>query len=414
MKILNFGSCNVDYVYSMHHIVAPGETQATHGLSVFPGGKGLNQSIAIARAGVRVYHAGCIGADGEFLADILTQNAVDVTHLRRTDKKNGHAIIQVSDAGENSIFLYAGSNFMIEKEDIDRVLSYFEADDILLLQNEISNVAYLVERAALRGMCIVFNPAPFTEDLRALDLHLLSYLILNETEISQLTSIPETDRALQMLSSQYPHLKIVLTLGGRGGIYCNREQMLPYSAFSVTAVDTTAAGDTFIGYFVAGMAKGEPIAENLRRAAAAAAISVTRMGAAPSIPTCDEVNERLPSLRVSPEPTKRAHAARIESYLSAHLADATLSELATALGYSLPYTGKIVRSVTGCSFSELILQKRCEHAAELLRTTDLPIDKIIEEIGYNNKSFFRKIFRQKYGKTPLAFRKSQAVSNQGS
>lgn len=411
MKILNFGSCNVDYVYAMHHIVAPGETQATHSLSVFPGGKGLNQSIAIARAGSTVFHAGCIGADGELLSDILSENGVNLSYLRRVEEKNGHAVIQVSDEGENAIFLYPGSNFMIGKADIDRVLSHFACGDILLLQNEISNVAYLIRQAAARGMSIVFNPAPFTEDLRTIDLGLLSYLILNETEIAGLTGISEPECALQALSVQVPHLKIVLTLGARGGIYKEDAEEIPYPAFSVTPVDTTAAGDTFIGYFVSGLAAGTEICENLRTSAAAAAISVTRMGAAPSIPTKEEVTATMASLRITPSPKERAYAEQIESYLAAHLADATLSALADLLGYSVPYTGKLVRQATGSSFSELVLQKRCERAAALLCTTDLPIEKIIEDLGYNNKSFFRTVFCEKYGKTPLAFRKSHRNAN---
>lgn len=105
MKILNFGSCNIDYVYSMDHIVAPGETQTTHKMEIFPGGKGLNQSIAAARAGAKTYHAGCVGNDGEMLTDILSASGVNTDCLQKVDAKNGHAIIQVSSRGENSIFL---------------------------------------------------------------------------------------------------------------------------------------------------------------------------------------------------------------------------------------------------------------------------------------------------------------------
>ena len=122
MKILNFGSCNIDYVYSMDHIVRVGETQSTYQLEIFPGGKGLNQSIAIARAGASVYHAGCIGSDGEMLTELLTKSGVNVSYVRTVDAKNGHAIIQVSAKGENSIFLYGGSNEMISESFIDFVL----------------------------------------------------------------------------------------------------------------------------------------------------------------------------------------------------------------------------------------------------------------------------------------------------
>ena len=135
MRILNFGSCNLDFVYTLDHIVRPGETETTYDFKIFPGGKGLNQSIALARAGAKVYHAGCIGNDGEMLSDILSGSGVDITYLEKADIKNGHAVIQVSAKGENSIFLYPGSNEKITKAMIDEVLENFEAEDIIILQN---------------------------------------------------------------------------------------------------------------------------------------------------------------------------------------------------------------------------------------------------------------------------------------
>ena len=150
IKILNFGSCNIDYVYSIDHIVKAGETETTHKMSVFPGGKGLNQSIAAARAGVKIYHAGCVGCDGDILTKILAESGADISYIKRTPEKNGHAIIQVSKEGENSIFLFPGSNELITEDYIDNVLSGFGKGDILLLQNEISNVDYIAEKAHKR------------------------------------------------------------------------------------------------------------------------------------------------------------------------------------------------------------------------------------------------------------------------
>ena len=144
MKVLNFGSCNIDYVYLLDHIVNAGETESADTLSVFSGGKGLNQSIAAARAGVPIAHAGCIGEDGEFLAELLKNDHVDITHLKRTPGKTGHAMIQVSKRGENAICIYPGSNAEVTCADIDKVLACFDEGDMLLLQNEISNVPYLV------------------------------------------------------------------------------------------------------------------------------------------------------------------------------------------------------------------------------------------------------------------------------
>ena len=171
MKILNFGSCNIDYVYSLDHIVKIGETETTHKLETFPGGKGLNQSIAVAKAGAQIYHAGCVGIDGKILIEILQENGVDISYLKTVNTKNGHAVIQVSSKGENSIFIYPGSNEMITEEYIDFVLDNFDAGDVILLQNEINNVNYIVEKAYQKKMCIIFNPSPFNEKINEIDIN---------------------------------------------------------------------------------------------------------------------------------------------------------------------------------------------------------------------------------------------------
>ena len=147
MKILCFGSCNIDYTYFLDHIVIPGETTDSASLQVSCGGKGLNQSIAAGRAGSTVYHAGKIGNDGDILRRILSDSGVNTFYLETIEEKSGHAIIQVSRAGQNSIILYSGANHKIDKDYIDRVLNDFSNGDILILQNEINNVEYIVEKA---------------------------------------------------------------------------------------------------------------------------------------------------------------------------------------------------------------------------------------------------------------------------
>ena len=161
MRLLNFGSCNIDHVYSLENIVKSGETVSTYSLELFEGGKGLNQSVAAARAGLKVFHAGCIGRDGGMLSDLLDSNGVDIRYLRvLDDERTGHAIIQVSRAGENCILLYGGANLRVDKGYIDEVLAEFSENDMLLLQNEISNVDYLVDAAYKKGMTVVLNPSP--------------------------------------------------------------------------------------------------------------------------------------------------------------------------------------------------------------------------------------------------------------
>ncbi len=293
MKILNFGSCNIDHVYSMDHIVAPGETETTSKLEIFPGGKGLNQSIAAARAGAKVYHAGCLGAGSEILENILRENGVDLSHIRRVDGQNGHAVIQVAKDGENSIFLYPGSNEMITESQIEDTLSDFSKGDLLILQNEINNLKLIIEKANAKGMAVLLNPAPFNEKITALDFSMLSYLILNETEAAGLTGTVCPEESLDYFSKNHPHLRIVLTLGKDGCIYMEKGEKIRQSAFKVTAVDTTAAGDTFTGYFAAGLTEGKEMTEILKTACGAAALTVSKMGAAPSIPTAEETKTFL-------------------------------------------------------------------------------------------------------------------------
>ena len=297
MKILNFGSCNIDYVYSLDHIVNPGETETTIKLETFPGGKGLNQSIALARAGGEVYHAGCVGKDGKMLTDILENSGVDISYIKQVDIKNGHAIIQVSSKGQNSIFLYPGSNEMISKDFIDSVIEEFEEGDIILLQNEISNVDYIIERAHQRKMCIILNPSPVNEKISKIDFNKISYIILNEIEIREISGCSDYKEGLTALINKYSDLKIMLTLGDEGCIYKDKDQEIYQNSFKVNVIDTTAAGDTFTGYFVAGISNGTNYSTILKFASAASAIAVSRSGAAPSIPNRDEVLNVIKDLK---------------------------------------------------------------------------------------------------------------------
>jgi len=293
VRILNFGSCNIDYVYSVDHIVVPGETTASSALELFCGGKGLNQSIALARAGVEVYHAGCIGSDGQMLLDMLRENCVETSNIRVVAGQSGHAIIQVNKAGENSILLYGGANRQITMEFMDEVLAQFSAGDFLLLQNEISNLGYLIRKAHSCGLKIVLNPAPFDEQLNEINCNMLYCLILNEVEALGFTGKAEPAEAVAYFQQRYPELKIVLTLGKQGCIYADGKQILHSPAFQVEAVDTTAAGDTFHGGFCTKLAEGASVEEAIFFGNFAASIGVTRPGAQASVPSREEVEAIL-------------------------------------------------------------------------------------------------------------------------
>lgn len=297
MKILNFGSLNMDFVYSLDHIVSPGETLTSHGFDTFPGGKGLNQSIAAARAGTKIFHAGCIGTEGDLLKDILKKSGADISYIKKAECKNGHAIIQVDAAGQNSIFVFPGANEAISKEYVDRVLKDFEKGDIILLQNEISNVDYITDLAYNKEMCIIFNPSPYNEKIDKIDFNKLSYIILNEVEAKEVSGEADPRESIEYILKKYPNLKVLMTLGSKGCVYADKDIRVRQSAFEVDTVDTTAAGDTFTGYFVAELAKGTRIEETLKIASAASAVAVAKEGAEPSIPHRGEVLEALCRLK---------------------------------------------------------------------------------------------------------------------
>ena len=293
MKILNFGSLNLDLVYQIPHFVRAGETLSTTGFSRNVGGKGLNQSVALAKAGAEVYHAGLIGADGGILKDFLAENGVDTRFVHTIDCPSGHAVIQVVPEGNNCIFLYGGANQMVSEAFIAEALEPFTEGDFLVLQNEINMIDKIILAAAEKGMQVVLNPSPIADNLKELPLEKISWFILNEIEGGELSGETEAEKILDKLTALYPHAKIVLTLGGDGSVYADSAQRIRQAAFRVQAVDTTAAGDTFTGFFFAAMAEGAAPADALLRASKASSISVTRAGAAASIPKLEEVLEAL-------------------------------------------------------------------------------------------------------------------------
>jgi len=348
MKILNFGSLNIDKVYQMREFVSAGETVAAIDLNTFAGGKGMNQSIAIARAGAEVIHVGNIGPDGLFLKEMLADAGANVSQIEVLDADTGHAIIQVNENGQNCIIIYGGANQMFTKAHIDKALALGDVGDIVLLQNEINDIEYIIDAAHERGLTVALNPSPIDDHLLCMDLSKVGIFILNEIEGAALAgdganagddemisagggAVNEAmavenkidyPAILKALSDKYPNAKIVLTLGSEGVLYRDKDITSTHGIYKVKAVDTTAAGDTFAGYFLAALcACCEPgetngdcnrirkrealVGRALELASAAAAIAVTRHGASPSIPVMAEVEELLSEEESSSQTVKR-------------------------------------------------------------------------------------------------------------
>ena len=296
-EFLCFGSLNIDTTYRVAHFVRPGETLAASEVQTFCGGKGLNQSIALAKAGAKVYHAGRIGTDGAFLLEALEAANVDTQFVTVSPhEKTGHAVIQNTPDGENCILLFGGANRCVTKAQIDRVLDRFASGDMLVLQNEINEIPYLIRAAKKRGLRVAFTPAPMNEEVPRYPLEETDYILLNETEAAALADAgcgnePDADKLAAGLCEKYPEVRFVLTLGAAGALYLHRGARIFQPAFPVKAVDTTAAGDTFAGFFLQSVAAGEETRRALETAAKAAAICVTRSGAASAVPTREELEQ---------------------------------------------------------------------------------------------------------------------------
>lgn len=293
MKVLSYGSLNIDNVYTVDHFVRSGETMSSLQMEVFSGGKGLNQSIALAKSGVSVWHAGAVGKkDGDFLLEQLEEVGVHVELISKLPVKTGHAIIQRNREGQNCILLFGGANQQVTKEQVDDVMEQFSEGDFLLLQNEISEIGYIMQKAHEKKMKIVLNPSPMDEKIFTYPLEYVDYFILNEIEARDLCGHEGTgDELLELLAEKFPMAKIVLTLGEDGAIYRDQEIVIRQPIFKVDAVDTTAAGDTFTGFFIGGLVLGETPQMAMKNAAKASSIAVTRSGAAPSIPYRKELFE---------------------------------------------------------------------------------------------------------------------------
>ena len=269
-------------------ITGAGETVASSSHEVFPGGKGLNQSIAAARAGIEVVQVGCVGQDGEWLKETLAGEGVDVSGVRVVDAPSGHAVIQVNDAGENAIVIAGGSNRVLVRADVDGALARVETGDWLMLQNEINDLDAVLRAAGQRGCQVAFNVAPVDGRESGYDLASVRLLIVNEIEAAALAGV-ETDGSswstvLAALSARAPAAELVLTLGADGLVYSGNGGSVSLPAYPVEAVDETAAGDAFIGFLMASLIRGDSMQHALRMGSAAGALAVTRAGAASSIP----------------------------------------------------------------------------------------------------------------------------------
>jgi ribokinase len=292
MKTFVYGSLNIDLVFSVDHIVSPGETISSSSLGKNAGGKGANQAAALAKAGMETWIAGKIGKDGVFLLEILESYGVRTGLVVQYDGPSGQAIIQVDKNGQNSIVLFAGGNGLVNQYEIEKCLSFFEKGDLIVLQNEISNTALIMEKAKGIGLKVALNPSPWNEQAGKLPIDLADILFINEIEGAGLAGLENTipvTEILDQLCTRYQKTEIILTAGPRGAYYGCGKNRAKGEIMDVPVVDTTGAGDCFSGYYLAARERGLSIQDSLDIAGKAASITVSRKGAMESIPFKDEV-----------------------------------------------------------------------------------------------------------------------------
>ncbi len=293
MAVINFGSINIDHVYQVEHFVQPGETLASSDYQMLLGGKGANQSIALAKAGSDVLHVGKINEHDALFKQTMIKSGIDCKFVECTESPTGHAIIQVTPSGENAIVLFGGANLELNEKDILYALDEANRSDWVLTQNETSSIEQVLRQSKEKGLQVAFNPAPMTDSVKHLPHDCIDLLIVNEVEAQEISDCSDLDQMESYFRSNWPHAEVIITLGKSGVRMLKAQETINVPSFVVEAVDTTAAGDTFIGYFMSSYCANGDAKSSLVRACAASAIAVTREGAAQSIPEAEEVNQFL-------------------------------------------------------------------------------------------------------------------------
>jgi len=302
-NVVVIGSLNMDLVTRAPRLPKGGETLIGHSFATVSGGKGANQAVAAARLGARVAMVGCVGNDdyGVQLREALLTEQIDCQAVSTVEDSSGVALIVVDDNSQNAIVIVAGANGAMTPAVIDRFDAVLQAADVIICQLEIpdATVGHALKRARALGKTVILNPAPASLPLPADWFAAIDYLIPNESEASALSGLPVD--SLQSAESAANQLiamgagKVIITLGAQGSLFANGKGFEHFPAPKVQAVDTTAAGDTFVGGFAAALASGKSEAEAIRYGQVAAALSVTRAGAQPSIPTMSDVQAFKPA-----------------------------------------------------------------------------------------------------------------------
>ena len=284
MAIYNLGSINIDYFYKAPHLLQAGETLAASDFSQGLGGKGANQSVACACSGAQIFHIGHLHEKDNNWLSFLQSSGVDISHIKLGDVPTGHAVIIIDEtSGENQILLLAGANGAIDKSALEDSLAQATSSDWALCQNETNLGVEFLQMAHAKGLSICYSAAPFVKEVVLSVLEIVDLLVVNEIEAA------EIEKALAAPPAQWGVAHLIITKGGAGAEYYGKDGQFHQPAHKVKAVDTTGAGDTYLGFLLGRLSMGDGMKQAMAIASKAAAIQVTRYGTAEAIPLMSEL-----------------------------------------------------------------------------------------------------------------------------
>lgn len=289
MKAIVIGSINKDIVYNVNDIVKPGETISSSKVEYFLGGKGLNQAIALSNMTKNVFFYTIVNKYENEIINQLKRYNFDNSLIQYTEDKMGEAFIQVNDEGENAIVLAANSNHLFNVSKIYKVLDTFTKNDYVILQNEINDIDKIIKYAKEKELQVVLNPSPISDIINHELLLNVDYLIVNRTEFKAISNTHWAREGMRSFHKEYPHIKLVVTLGEEGVFYIDDSESYKIPSHEVEVSDTTCAGDTFLGYFIGSLMENNTVKESLYTATKASSICVGLPGASNSIPTKDQI-----------------------------------------------------------------------------------------------------------------------------
>lgn len=407
VNILNFGTLYAECIYTVGNLDFSDDTLEIESSQTFAGGRGLNISVALSRAGIsKIFHAGYVGASSEFLREALKNSGVNTANLKLVDKPSAHSIVLLEDETRSKKLYFKGVNNEVSLEFAETVLNRFSCEDILIIDDGVSNFEYIIGMAHEKNMKIFIAPE---NPVINLDLNLIDYIFINEIQAKNISKRESRQDIVKFFKSNYPLLCVVINFGKNGYVCIAKKQTLFQSSLKKEHIDFTASFDAFIGYFIACVLRGKKLQYTLLLSAASLAICSAKKGSAFSIPYENEVLRELDSLeeyQTSENNRTIRIKTSVEDYLEKNIKTAQIKDLSIILGYSEVYTGELIKSTFGVSFSKLLQQKRCNIAAEMLKNTKMSIKEIISAVGYDNETFFRDKFKSFYSMTPNSYRKS--------